>query len=183
MAFKTETANESLIEANAENSKLVDSIGVTVAAIKVLEKEVEDKKNELRNLAKAAYWDHNFQADEPQHTFDANGRTYVAQINFENAYHLNKERFQQLTAILGEDLMEHIQEQPVVNINVNDLDKDERVEFYRAIKEVCDEHGVQGFVDEKYVVAEAFHNERHEWLPRVNQAVDNVLPLKVSITI
>lgn len=185
MAIKTATANEGLLEASPELSKLIDSIGIGVAAIKRLEAEVEAQKVQLREQAKTAYFAANFQADTPVHTYDANGRTFVAQINFENAYFLNKERYQQLQALLGEQhpLADHIQEQPVVNINVHELDQDERVEFYRAIKDVCEDHGVQGFVDEKYVVAPEFHDERHEVLPRVNQAIDGILPLKVAITI
>lgn len=183
MAFKTETPNGSLLKANTETSKLVDTIGVTSLAVKQLEKELNEKKTQLRTLAKQAYWDHNFQEDDIEHTFDVPGRTCIAQLNFENSYHLNKDRYDQVKAILGDNLEGMLQERPVVNIDVNDLDPETRVEFYRAIKEICDEYSVEGFVDEKYVVSQEFHDARHELIPRVNHAIDAVLPVTVAITI
>jgi hypothetical protein len=186
MAFKTNIANETILEQTADITKLVDQLGVVSKAIDKLQVEEEKLKTTLKTQAKEAWFTYNFETYQgPQHTFDQSGRNFIAQINFENSYFLNKERFTQLQPLIVEDawLIEAFQEQPVVNINVHELEPEERTEFYKAIKEVCDDFGVQGFVDEKYVVDPEFHNQRHELLPAVNKAIDAILPVKIAVTI
>lgn len=185
MATKTEIANPSLLKASAQLSQRIDAIGVGVAAIKRLEAEVETLKNEVKAQALAAYFAENLNSAQPDHTFDINGRTYVAQVNFENNYFLNKERFDQLKAIMTDrhPLFPLLQERPVVNVDVHDLDEEDRVEFYKEIKDICDTYGVAGFVDEKYVVAPEFHDQRHDLIPKVNLAINAIMPIKVAITI
>jgi hypothetical protein len=199
MAFKTEEPNTDLFEtADREVARevrtLVDDIYTTVEQLKAAEKAAEEAKARLRDLALARYWNANFRSDNPDHTFDALGFDHNIQINVPNKYIIQdsdgvtaKEKVAQIIAILGEDhrLADRFEQKTTVSFDLTSLDPETFRECLQALIELRDEYGLDeqdAIVDDTFSVAEQFHDERHQLLPAVNNALNKIVPVQVHIT-
>ena len=189
MAFKTELPNHDLFESADRNTRrevkiLAEEISEAVATLRQAENEANIAKERLKVLSKEAYWEDNFRAEVPVHTYDVRDGAEDIQINFINKYFLNAERRQQLLELVGEDspIADNFKKLTIVNVDVSSLDQKRQVEFFKACSELTKEYDLQGFVDDKFEVDKGFHDSRHNLIAGVNRAIDSILPIEIQIT-
>jgi len=177
--FAGETENE---RRNTEET--IDELVGLLDELVAVEEAVTDLKDDLRFWAKDRYWDENESPNTPLHTFDALGSAAAVQLNFVNKYELDQAKLLKIKQLLGEkaEVLNYLKQKTLVTVDVTSLSKERMLEFFQAALALTKEYGIQGVVDDAYIVEPEFHDARHRLTREQNQAIDEIMPMQVHIT-
>ncbi|NBQ68172.1 MAG: hypothetical protein EBU46_04775 [Nitrosomonadaceae bacterium] len=187
MATRTLEENPAINAADqAEFARLVDLGKTQHDLMEAAATNYQKTRQAILAIAKDQWFEDNAYAaaacDEPVHRFDARGRRFNAQIDFNNKYVLNDERLAKLKEEF-DDVDDFFRKVEVIKISMDQLPVADHQAFFRAVVNLCNDWNIKAMIGDTFEVHEDFHVNRHAELDEEdNKVIDAIVPVHAQLT-
>lgn len=185
MATRTLEENPAIKCADqAEFARLVDLGKTQKDLMEAAATAYQATRQKILTTAKEQWFEVNdgANAEDVVNTFDARGRRFNAQVDFNNKYTLNAERLTELQAQF-EDVDDFFRKVEVIKIAMDQLSVHNHQAFFREVVALCAKWKVKAMIGDNFEVHEDFHVNRHSDLDAEdNKAVEAIIPVHAQLT-